>query len=174
MPGMQRYPSFSPDGNHVVFTWTGPRQDNQDVYVQQIGSGSPLRLTMDSEIDYNSIWSPDGRWIAFLRRKWEAGTSEVRLVPPLGGPERKVAEIRVRDTYYIVPPYQAWCPESNCLVVTDSPGEGKPAGLFVLSLETGEKRQLTYPHSLPSVTPTRRFLPTAIGWFFAGEQPPRR
>jgi Tol biopolymer transport system component/DNA-binding winged helix-turn-helix (wHTH) protein len=164
MPGMQRYPSFSPDGNHVVFTWTGPKQDNQDVYVQQIGSGSPLRLTMDSGIDYNSVWSPDGRWIAFLRRKWEAGTSEVRLVPPLGGPERKVAEIRVRDTYYIVPPYQAWCPESNCLVVTDSPGEGKPAGLFVLSLETGEKRQLTYPQfpaigdTNPAVSPDSNWL----------------
>ena len=22
-PGVQRYPSFSPDGNHVAFTWTG-------------------------------------------------------------------------------------------------------------------------------------------------------
>ena len=22
--GVQRYPSFSPDGNHVTFTWTGP------------------------------------------------------------------------------------------------------------------------------------------------------
>ena len=37
-PGMELYPSFSPDGNHVVFTWTGPKQDNQDLYVQMIGS----------------------------------------------------------------------------------------------------------------------------------------
>ena len=131
LPGVQRYPSFSPDGNHVAFTWTGPKQDNQDVYVQQIGSGSPLRLTNDPRIDYNPVWSPDGRWIAFLRRQWEAGTSELRLIPPLGGPERKLADIRVSDTYFITPPYLAWCPDSNCLVVTDSPGEGKPAALFV-------------------------------------------
>ena len=78
LPGVERYPSFSPDGNHVTFTWTGPKQDNQDVYVQQIGSGSPLRLTTDPRIDYNPVWSPDGRWIAFLRRQWEAGTSELR------------------------------------------------------------------------------------------------
>ena len=52
LPGVQRYPSFSPDGNHVAFTWTGPKQNNQDVYVQQIGSGSPLRLTPDPRIDY--------------------------------------------------------------------------------------------------------------------------
>jgi eukaryotic-like serine/threonine-protein kinase len=66
-PGVHRYPSFSPDGNHVAFTWTGSKQDNQDIYVQQIGAGSPLRLTTDAHNDYNPVWSPDGRWIAFLR-----------------------------------------------------------------------------------------------------------
>jgi hypothetical protein len=33
----------------------------------------------------------------------------------------------------------------NCLVAADSPGTGKPAALFVVSLETGDKKQLTYP-----------------------------
>ena len=112
--------------------------------MQQIGAGSPLRLTNDPSNDYNPVWSPDGRWIAFLRRQSEAGKSELRLIPPLGGPERKLAEIRVREAF-VMPPYLAWCPDSNCLVVTDSPGEGKPAALFVVSLETGEKRQLTNP-----------------------------
>ena len=42
LPGVERYPSFSPDGNHVAFTWTGPRQDNPDIYVQQIGAGDPF------------------------------------------------------------------------------------------------------------------------------------
>ena len=84
LPGVQRYPSFSPDGNHVTFTWTGPKQDNQDVYIQQIKAGSRLRLTTNPRIDYNPVWSPDGRWIAFLRRQWESGTSELRLISPIG------------------------------------------------------------------------------------------
>jgi Tol biopolymer transport system component/DNA-binding winged helix-turn-helix (wHTH) protein len=164
LPGVQRYPSFSPDGSRLAFTWTGLNQDNKDVYVQQIGSGPPLRLTTDPRIDYNPVWSPDGRWIAFLRRLWDAGTSELRLIPPLGGPERKLAEIRVRDTYYLNPPYQAWCPDSNCLVVTDSPGEGKPATLFVISLDSGEKSRLTYPQlpaigdTNPAVSPDGKWL----------------
>ncbi len=143
-PGAELYPSFSPDGNHVAFTWTGPKQDNPDIYVQQIGAGSPLRLTTDPRSDYNPVWSPDGRWIAFLRGESSSlqpqrGKSELRLIPPLGGPERKLVEIRETR------PGLAWCPDSHCLVATDSPGEGKPDALFVFSLETGEKRQLTNP-----------------------------
>ena len=38
LPGQVRSPSFSPDGNHVAFMWTG-KQDNPDIYVQQIGAG---------------------------------------------------------------------------------------------------------------------------------------
>ena len=162
LPGVARYPSLSPDGNHVAFTWTGPNQDNPDIYVQQISSGRPLRLTTDPSNDYNPVWSPDGHWIAFLRRQWETGRSELRLIPPLGGPDRKLTEIRVRDTYFIIPPYLAWCPDSSCLVVSDSP-EGKPTGLFVFSLETGEKRQLTYPQA-PAVGDTNPAVSSDGSW----------
>jgi serine/threonine protein kinase len=65
LPGRELHPSLSPDGDHVAFTWSGPTQDNPDVYVQRIGTGSPLRLTTDPRHDYNPVWSPDGRWIAF-------------------------------------------------------------------------------------------------------------
>jgi Tol biopolymer transport system component len=41
----------------------------------------------------------------------------------------------------------AWCPDSNCLVVTDVQAERKPYALFVMSLEIGEKRQLTHPEA---------------------------
>src|SRR5207247_1629952 len=166
-PGAELYPSLSPDGNQVAFTWTGPKQDNQDIYVQMIGSGSPLRLTTDPRADYNPVWSPDGRWIAFLRGEsssLQSGRSELRLIPPLGGPDRKLAEIRIPETAVLLPQFVAWCPDSNCLVVTDSQGEGKPNALFVVSLETGEKRQLTSPQppvlgdNDPAVSPDGRSL----------------
>jgi Tol biopolymer transport system component/DNA-binding winged helix-turn-helix (wHTH) protein len=144
--GVARYPSFSPDGNYVAFSWNGLKQDNPDIYVQQIGApGPPFRLTTDPAIDYNPAWSPDGRWIAFLRRQSEAGNSELRLIPPLGGPERRLAEIRVPDRSFVQPPYLAWCPDNSCLVVTDSLGQDKPEALFVVSFNTGEKRPLTNP-----------------------------
>ncbi len=162
LPGVSRYPSFSPDGNHLAFSWNGPRQDNPDIYVLQIGAGSPLRLTNDPGQDYGPAWSPDGRWIAFLRGELGRGQSELRLIPPLGGPERKVTALRIREGVW--PPYLAWCPDSTCLVIADSAGEGKPVALFAISLATGEKRQLTHPASIqpgdtnPAVSPDGHWL----------------
>jgi Tol biopolymer transport system component/serine/threonine protein kinase len=163
LPGAESYPSLSPDGNYVAFTWNGQKQDNPDVYVQMIGSSSvPIRLTTDARNDYNPVWSPDGRWIAFLRGP--LARSELRLIPPLGGPERKLAEIEVRETFYVRPPYLTWCPDSTCLIVTDSTGDRRVDALFVVSLESGEKRQLTSPEpstlgdTNPAVSPDGRSL----------------
>ena len=71
-----------------------PDQKNADVYVQQIGTGAPFRLTTDPADDYSPIWSPDGRSIAFLRRLAGPQRHELRLISPLGGSERKVTEIQ--------------------------------------------------------------------------------
>jgi serine/threonine protein kinase len=161
--GIQRHPSFSPDGNRLTFSWNGSKQDNHDIYVQQISAGTPVRLTTDASNDSDPAWSPDDRWIAFLRSQSEAGKSELRLIPPLGGSERKLAEIRVRDSFNVIPPYLAWCPDNTCMVATDSPGEGQQDALFVISLETGEKQQLTHPprgagDSNPAISPDGRWL----------------
>ncbi|RPH57905.1 MAG: serine/threonine-protein kinase, partial [Acidobacteria bacterium] len=148
LPGQELYPSLSPDGNYVAFTWTGPKQDNTDIYVQQIGVGAPLPLTSDVSSDYNPVWSPDGRWIAFLRGRpatpLARSDRELRLIPPLGGPERKLTDVSVQEMT-VNPVYLGWCPDSSCVIVTDSSGEGQPDALSVVSLETGEKRRLTNP-----------------------------
>ena len=58
----------------------------------------------------------------------------------------------------------AWCPDSNCLVVADGMGEEQPVGLFVISLDTGEKKPLTHPRppvsgdTHPAVSPDGRWL----------------
>jgi Tol biopolymer transport system component/tRNA A-37 threonylcarbamoyl transferase component Bud32 len=163
LAGGARSPSFSPDGNQVAFAWTGLQQDNRDVYVQQIGAGTPLRLTTDPANDYSPVWSPNGRAIAFLRQ--QPDRSELRLVPPLGGPERKVTDIRPRG--FLRPVTLAWCPDSSCVVVTDSQDQAKsdvPDVLYVVSIESGAKRQLTTPQRQyladtdPAVSPDGRWL----------------
>jgi eukaryotic-like serine/threonine-protein kinase len=162
LSGLTRSPSFSPDGNQVAFAWTGSDGNNPDIYVQQIGAGAPLRLTTNPGNDYSPTWSPDGRWIAFLRGEGEGRRHELRLVPPLGGPERKLTEIQPRGFLRAVT--LAWCPDSSCIVVTDSIGAGRPDALFVVSLDSGEKRPLTSPQdslfadSDPAISPDGKWL----------------
>src|SRR5262249_45575857 len=87
--GSEWDPAFSPDGNLVAFACAGPARGNYDIYVQQIGAGTPLRLTTDTAIDRSPVFSPDGKYIAFTR-----GAQTLMLVPALGGPERKIATVR--------------------------------------------------------------------------------
>jgi len=65
--GIECCPSFSADGNQVAFVWNGPKQDNFDIYITLIGTENAVRLTTDPAADGSPAWSPDGRYIAFLR-----------------------------------------------------------------------------------------------------------
>ena len=51
LTGSELYPTFSPDGEQVAFSWNGTKQDNWDVYVTLVGSSDVRRLTSDPAED---------------------------------------------------------------------------------------------------------------------------
>jgi eukaryotic-like serine/threonine-protein kinase len=143
-PGNEDRPTFSPDGSQVAFVWDGEKQDNDDIYIKLIGSGSWLRLTTEPARDYSPAWSPDGRSIAFLR-DLPGGRKAVLLVPPIGGPERKVAETLTYRGSYSPSSNLTWSPDGSSLAIVDGNSPNEPLGIFLLSVDTGEKRKLTFP-----------------------------
>jgi Tol biopolymer transport system component len=161
-PGTETQPSFAPDGNEVAFAWTGEKRDNLDIYVKAVGSERQLRLTNDSREDLSPAWSPDGRFIAFVR---EGATSEFLLLPRLGGPERKIAETfaHQRDVP-ISPPYLCWHPSGKWLAAASKNSPAERWSLFLISTETGEQRRLTNPppqsigDTAPAFSPDGRSL----------------
>ncbi|MDI5932849.1 S41 family peptidase [Halomonas kalidii] len=57
--GLPRFPSISPDGSELVFSWAG------DLWRASSAGGRATRLTRHRLDDLYSSWSPDGEWIVF-------------------------------------------------------------------------------------------------------------
>ena len=142
-PGSELNPALSPEGGRVAFTWDGENQDNFDIYVKTVGSSAPLRLTRNSAADVAPAWSPDGRMIAFLRLD-PAGRQQVIVMPSFGTSERKVSET-LCDFRVFQQPSLGWAPDGRWLVVSHRESEETREALFLVSIDTGEKRRLTTP-----------------------------
>ena len=152
--GYEESPSFSPDGSQVAYSWNGEKEDNYDIYVKLIDTPGRLRLTTNPAEDRDPTFSPDGRWIGFVRlaqRRWT-----YIVVPAIGGTERVVAELPEEPanpmTTYGSIWSSAWMPDGKSVVLN---------GLRLLSLETGELRDLTTTSGtriagwFPTISPDR-------------------
>jgi len=159
-PGLQATPSFSPDGNQVAFTWQGEKQDNFDIYVKVIGTETALRLTTHPAAEGYPVWAPDGRSIAFFRRTSEQ-TSTIYRVAPLGGAERKIADVVAFEASSLRGGL-CWTRDGKWILVPDADSPGKPSYIVLVSTQTGEKRKLTSGEGLgesnPALSPDNRML----------------
>jgi Tol biopolymer transport system component/DNA-binding winged helix-turn-helix (wHTH) protein len=147
-------PSLSPDGNTVAFAWDGESGDNFDIYVKQLDVGArPVPLTTDAAEDRAPAWSPDGQRIAFVRRYGDDAVPIV--VPALGGAENHLARITGLASGL------SWTPDSKFLVFVGRDASSTSFAVFIHSLETGERRQLTQPTpaAIPDTAP--RNMPAA-------------
>lgn len=168
--GIQRHPSFSPDGTQVVYEWQ--RDDGQrHLYIKVVGAGDPIPLTSGAAEEFGPAWSPDGRLIAFLRQLNES-TVGLFIIPPLGGVERKVAE-NAAPAYWLLRRFHRrldWTADSRHVVVS-APGHfGGADGLLLVAIENGEKTSLTNPSGgaafgdrEPAVSPDGRTIAFARG-----------
>ena len=140
LPGSESFPTFSPDGSQVAFTWVREAGTGTDVYAQTIGTGTPLRLTIDDGWHMYPSWSPDGAAVA----AWHVprGTSitsvstqaRLVLVPPLGGPERQLLEWTGAARRI------SWSPDGRWLAVSPvSVRTHRERGITLVSPGTGQQ-----------------------------------
>jgi Tol biopolymer transport system component/DNA-binding winged helix-turn-helix (wHTH) protein len=169
--GVERIPSFSPDGSQIVYEWE--KEDGQrHLYIKVVGSGDPVPLTSGAAAEYGPAWSPDGRLIAFLRQL-DQSTMGVFVIPPLGGVERKVTEVPPPPSGSVLRRFLRrldWTHDSRHLIVSAPKQPGGSEGLLLVSVDNSEKAWLTEPSgdSLygdrePAVSPDGRMVAFARG-----------
>ena len=98
---------LSPDGRRLVFGADEPGGKG-DLWIRDFDRGTTTRFTFEPERDFDPVWSPDGRRIAFStqRKNWNlyvkdaAGTGEAE--PLLESAEDKFVNDWSRDGAFIV------------------------------------------------------------------------
>jgi Tol biopolymer transport system component/DNA-binding winged helix-turn-helix (wHTH) protein len=168
-PGFEIAPSFSPDGNEIVFSWFGYEKEFQfDLYIKQVGQEHVVQLTHHPATFLVSAWSPDGRLIAFMRQADPEGTG-IYLISPLGGAERKLASITAYDGWE--PIGVSFSPDGKWLAFSKANTLEKKAdsspdhfSIHLVNVETSEERLLPDPSNdcrntwQPAFSPDGKYL----------------
>ena len=148
-PGYDNQPSFTPDGNRILFASVraggGPSRDRSnvagsgtpatDIFRYDIASRSIWRITNTPEGEFSPAVMPDGRNISVVRVEAD-GTQRVWRIPASGDTTGE-SSIILRDIKPVG--YYAWIDDRTlALYVLGPPGE--PSTLHVADTQTGSSR----------------------------------
>ncbi|MDD4384388.1 MAG: S41 family peptidase [Bacteroidales bacterium] len=84
-----RYPSISPDGTEIVFSYKG------DLYKVASTGGTATPLTIHEAHDFMPVWSPNGKQIAFASDRF--GNFDVYIMPASGGTAQRLTYNSAND-----------------------------------------------------------------------------
>ncbi len=146
-PGVERFPSLSPDGQWVVYS--GEASGNRDIYLMSVGGGNPIDLTADSpDDDDQPAFSPDGEHIAFRSERDGGG---IFVMGRTGEAVRRVTQGGYRPSWNPDGTRIAFSTENVGLYPQNSESRGE---LWVVDVRTGETRRVTgVDAALPSWSP---------------------
>lgn len=88
-PLWMRYPTISPDGTEIAFSYKG------DLYKVSANGGTALQLTNHQALDTEPVWSNDGKHLAFASDRH--GNFDVFIIPSNGGPSKRLTQHSTND-----------------------------------------------------------------------------
>jgi Tol biopolymer transport system component len=133
-PGEQIQPRISPDGTKLAVSMPDPYTGNRDVWVMELATGVPQRVTFAPSNDWQPSWSPDGSRIVFTSdRKSGQGGLYQRLVS--GGSEDE-------DLFQDGGSPSGWSPDATFILFQRAQPAGNPS-LWLLPI--GPQRRESIP-----------------------------
>jgi Tol biopolymer transport system component/DNA-binding winged helix-turn-helix (wHTH) protein len=155
--GRETDPDLSPDGTQVVFAWNGGQEGVSQIYVKDIATETPRRLSGSGGYNCQPVWSADGEAISFVRADSNGvGIYRIRLV---GGPMERIYSSPAGWIYGF--DYTA---DGTSLVAAVGAGDPAFYRLNIVNLGSGSSRELFRTaaervHDVnPSISPDGRYV----------------
>jgi serine/threonine protein kinase len=80
--GDAHQPAWSPSGRRIAYWGIAVPSGNREIWTIAVDGGSPLVVASDPAVDWNPVWSADGRYLYFLSDRggamnlWRVGIGE--------------------------------------------------------------------------------------------------
>jgi tricorn protease len=119
--------ALSPDGSRLAFSYHG------DIWVAPAAGGRAVPITSHVELDDNPVWSPDGKWIAYVSTR--NGNNDIYLAPTEGGQSKRLTYHTGND----VP--SDWSPDGKTILLRTTRDDSHN-GIYTIDVKTGRTKQL--------------------------------
>jgi eukaryotic-like serine/threonine-protein kinase len=147
---------LSPDQTRVAISVFDPARRTRDIWIHDLARNVRTRFTFDAREDWNSVWSPDGRQLAFSADRM--GRLDIYRKSASGsGAEEPLVESPVNKYVY------SWSTDGRFLLFNTG-GGGSQTGtdVWVLPL-SGERKprpivQSPFNEIAPSISPDGRWV----------------
>jgi eukaryotic-like serine/threonine-protein kinase len=152
---VQANPALSPEGDRVAVDITDLRENNLDIWIEDLKKGTNTRFTFDPAEETDGVWSPDGSSIAY---RSNAGGLDVKIKKAHGlEPERMLlqagADAKIfgaADAYDLIP--NSWTPDGKQLLcaMQTTQQESQGSELVLVPVSGGTPTRFLASHSAKS------------------------